>query len=57
VLLNNDNNGTSYGDYAYVDSLIRNYYISTSGTYTIEVTGTSGTSGSFGLTIGTVRPG
>jgi hypothetical protein len=56
VLLNNDNNGTS-ADYAYYDALIRNYYISATGKYTIEVTSASDTGGSFGLTIGTVRPG
>ena len=55
VLLNNDNNGTSYGDYAYYDSLIRNYHITTAGTYTVEVTGTDSTSGSFGLTIGVLH--
>jgi hypothetical protein len=57
VLLNNDDNGSGYGDYAYYDSLIRNYYISSSGTYTIEVTGVGDSGGSFGVTIGTLRPG
>ncbi|MBI1258280.1 MAG: hypothetical protein GC204_12475 [Chloroflexi bacterium] len=57
VLLNNDDNGSGYGDYAYYDSLIRNYYISSSGSYTIEVTGVNGSSGSFGVTIDTERPG
>ncbi|MEO8392040.1 MAG: hypothetical protein ABI700_03520 [Chloroflexota bacterium] len=56
VLLNNDDNGSSYGDYAYYDSLIRNYYISSSGSYTIEVTSVGDVGGSFGLTIGTRRP-
>ena len=57
VLLNNDDNGSGYGDYAYYNSLIRNYYISSSGSYTIEVTGVNGSSGAFGVTIDTVRPG
>jgi hypothetical protein len=56
VLLNNDDNGSGYGDYAYYDSLIRNYYISSSGTYTIEVTSVGDTGGSFGVTISTLRP-
>ena len=54
VLLNNDDNGSGYGDYAYYNSLIPNYYISVERHYTIEVTGVNGGGGSFGVTIGTL---
>ncbi len=55
VLLDNDNEGSTYGDLAYYDAEIHNYHITTAGTYTVEVSGTKGSSGTFGLTIGTLR--
>jgi Bacterial pre-peptidase C-terminal domain len=57
VLLNNDDNGSSFGEYAYYDSLIRNYYVPANGSYTVEVTGVSDGGGSFGVTIGKRSPG
>lgn len=55
VLLDNDNEGSTFGDYAFYDARIANYHITASGTYTVEVSGVQGSSGTFGLTIGTLR--
>ncbi len=55
VLFDNDNEGSTYGDYAYFDAKIPNFRITESGTYTVEVSGVQGSSGTFGLTIGTLR--
>ncbi len=55
VLIDNDDNGSDSGDLAYFDARIPNYHISESGTYTVEVSGYNGSSGQFGLTIGTLR--
>jgi hypothetical protein len=55
VLMDNDNEGSVYGDYAYYDAKIPNFHITETGTYTVEVSGVDGSGGSFGLTIGTLR--
>lgn len=55
VLLDNDNEGSIWGDYAYYDAKIPNYHITETGTYTVEVSGGDGSGGTFGLTIGTRR--
>ncbi|HVU14551.1 MAG TPA: PPC domain-containing protein [Phototrophicaceae bacterium] len=55
VLIDNDDNGSDSGDLAYFDAKIPNYHITESGTYTVEVSGYNGSSGQFGLTIGTLR--
>ncbi|MBZ0171000.1 MAG: hypothetical protein K8E66_01335, partial [Phycisphaerales bacterium] len=56
VLLDNDDNGSAFlGALGFYDSQITNYHITTSGTYTIEVTDVGGAGGSFGVTISTLR--
>lgn len=55
VLLDNDDQGSGSGFVAFYDAQITNYHITESGTYTVEVTGVSDVSGSFGLTISTLR--
>ena len=52
VLFDNDDNGSSDASLGYYNSRIPNYHITTSGTYTVEVSGVGGVGGSFGLTIG-----
>lgn len=55
IVADNDDHGTSAANIGFLDSRIHNYFITESGTYTIEVQGYRGSAGSFAVTVTTLR--